>query len=101
MRPRYWMLLAGLILPLAGCTTDRGGVYDDYDAGWGYDTGRGNARYYETFETPQTRPYEPRPYWYPSPAQSPNWRPGMYRYDPRDPNYLGSPRLGSPSPTVQ
>jgi hypothetical protein len=63
MKARRLMFILSLGMPLAGCSTYKGGTTDDYSTGIG-----------STERTPIP----------PVPTATPSFRPGMNREDPRD-----------------
>ncbi len=75
MQLRYLFLLAGAVLPLAGCSSDR---YDSNAQGAAgtdpYGIGSGNAE------------------GFPRPSASPTFRPGMNPEDPRDSHFTTRPQ---------
>ncbi len=65
------LLMISAMLPLAGCSTNRGGTSDSYSASYG----RSEVQ--------------------PEPA-SPSFRPGMNPEDPRDPHFTTRPEPNQP-----
>lgn len=71
MKISLMLLMISAMLPLAGCSTNRGGTSDNYSASYG----QGEAP--------------------PEPA-SPSFRPGMNPEDPRDPHFTTRPEPNQP-----
>ena len=71
------IFLTGLVLALAGCSTERGASNDAYN------TSANNAEAY------------------PEPAGSPTARPGMTPRDPRDPQFITQPEPSQSPPTTK
>jgi hypothetical protein len=66
MKLKYFLLIAGAVLPVAGCASHQGATHDEY----------------------QTDSYTPVN---PVPTASPSFRPGMNPDDPRDPHFTNRP----------
>jgi hypothetical protein len=66
MKLKSLLCIIGAILTLAGCASNQGGTYDEYQTGTGASVN-------------------------PGPVASPSMRPGMNPDDPRDPHFTNRP----------